>query len=67
MKLKLDVEKSTREMEVFREKLRREEESNRRKDYYEDVSYKRKDSSELIKWLPGIIIGAGLLLPKLSS
>ena len=54
-------------MDVFREKLRREEESNRRKDYYEDVSYKRKDSSELIKWLPGIIIGAGLLLPKLSS
>lgn len=67
LKLKLEMEKSLREMELYRDKMAREEESNRRKDYYEHQSYQRKDSSELLKWLPGIILGAGILLPKLSS
>ena len=66
-KYKLEAEKALRDMEAAREKLRQEEESNRRKDHYENRSYDRKDSSELIKWLPGIIVGMGILLPKLTS
>ena len=66
-KLKLDADKAFRDMEMLKEKIRYDEESNRRKDYYENRSYDRKDSSELVKWLPGIILGAGLLIPKLMS
>ena len=29
-----------------------------RKDYYESRSYERKDTSELLKFIPGLIIGA---------
>lgn len=66
-KIKLDAEKNLRDLDILKDKLRREEDSNRRKDYYDERSYDRKDSSEIIKWLPGIILGAGLLLPKLMS
>lgn len=66
-KLVTDQEKAFRDMEQFKEKLRLESESQSRKDYYENRSLDRKDSSEITKWLPGLIIGAGLLLPKLMS
>lgn len=66
-KIRLEADKALRDMEMFKEKLRLDSESNSRKEYYEQRSLDRKDSSEIIKWLPGIIIGAGLLLPKLTS
>ena len=66
-KLSLETEKTLRDMEAFKEKLRLDSESASRKDYYENRSLDRKDSSEITKWLPGIILGAGLLLPKLMS
>lgn len=66
-KIKMDMEKAQSDMAYLQYKLRREEESNRRDDYWEERSYKRKDSSEFVKWLPGIAVGLGLLLPKLMS
>jgi hypothetical protein len=66
-KLVTDQEKAFRDMEAFKEKLQLERESQSRKEYYENRSLDRKDSSEITKWLPGLIIGAGLLIPKLMS
>ena len=40
---------------------RRSMEAINRKDHYEERSYVRKDSSEMIKWLPGLV-GAGVAL-----
>lgn len=34
-----------------------EERGNRRKDHYEDRSYERKDTSELIKFIPALVLG----------
>lgn len=66
-KLVTDQEKAFRDMEAFKEKLQLERDSQLRKEYYEDRSLSRKDSSEITKWLPGLILGAGLLIPKLMS
>lgn len=66
-KLQTEMEKTRTDMQMLQYKLQREEESNRRDDYWEERSYQRKDTSEFVKWLPGIAVGLGLLLPKLMS
>ena len=61
---KLEKESKKREAKYAREKAKRESRMSEEKDYYERRSYERKDSSEFIKWLPPIILGAGMLISK---
>lgn len=50
------------EFQRQRNKDRFDERSNYRKDHFEDKSYVRKDTSEIIKYLPTMIIGIGAVL-----
>jgi len=60
-----ETEQSIRMMRLKEEigalEHRRSMESLNRKDHYEERSYSRKDSTELFKWIPGLI-GAGAAL-----
>ena len=60
-----DARLKEREVQYAREKAEREYRLNMQRDYYEHRSYDRKDSSEIIKWIPPMIVGAGLILSKL--
>lgn len=46
------------------EKAERDARLNRERDYYERRSYDRKDSSEIVKWIPPMVVGAGLIIAK---
>ena len=46
------------------EKADREARAYRERDYYERRSYDRKDSSEIVKWIPPMVVGAGLIIAK---
>lgn len=74
-RLRLNAEQARREYEFKMEQALRNQEMAERKlqqeiaqasmrDYYERRSYDRKDSSELIKWLPGIALGAAAFMIK---
>lgn len=60
-----DARLKEREVQYAREKAEREARLSMQKDYYENRSYDRKDSSEIIKWIPPMIVGAGLILARL--
>lgn len=64
-KFNLESDRLQRDLSAHIEKIRQDEISTRRKDYYEERHHVRKDSSELVKWAPSLIVGLGLLLPKL--
>lgn len=59
-----DARLKEREVQYAKEKAEREYRLNVQKDYYEARSYERKDSSEIIKWIPPMVVGAGLILSK---
>jgi predicted nucleic acid-binding protein len=40
---------------------------NQRSDYYDERSYQRKDSSELIKYIPAILLGVGGLFTYMGK
>jgi hypothetical protein len=58
---KLSKEKALREEELSKRKAERddtfEDRSVRRKDAYEERSHERKDNSEIVKYLPSLIVG----------
>ena len=64
-KLQREAEKAREDVLYYQRKLQQEEESNRRKDYWDERSSARKDSSELVKWMPTLLVGGGLLITKL--
>lgn len=64
-KLQREAEKAREDVLYYQRKLQQEEESNRRKDYWDERSSVRKDSSELVKWMPTLLVGGGLLITKL--
>lgn len=57
--------KTAREERMLKLKEETEKRSQQRNDYYEQRSYSRKDDSEMLKWIPAIILGGGLLAYKL--
>lgn len=58
--LGIEEDQKHRDHLISKQKAELEEASMRRKDHYEHRSYNRKDSSEVIKWLPALAIGAGI-------
>lgn len=56
----VDRDRRYKELEQERERIKHELELKRlrEKDHYEDRSMRRKDSSELLKMLPGLVLGA---------
>jgi hypothetical protein len=52
------------EAKLAHEKAIRESQRDYEKDHYERRSYVRKDTSEIVKWAPAIVVGAGILLSK---
>lgn len=50
-----------------KEKISHELEKIRLKDYYEAKSYQRKDQSEIVKWIPSMIIGIGGVLVAIKA
>lgn len=59
---KLAQQKIELDEAVASNKASREVDSLRNKDFYESRSYQRKDTSEVLKWLPTVLVGvAGLL------
>lgn len=74
-RVKLNATQAQREHEIKMEQLLRNHEALERKlqqeiaqasmrDYYERRSYERKDSSEFMKWLPGLALGAAAFMIK---
>jgi hypothetical protein len=71
IELRLSLEASEREAKqksidaaYAAEKADREARAYRERDYYERRSYDRKDSSEIVKWIPPMVVGAGLIIAK---
>lgn len=71
VELRLSLEASEREARqksidaaYAAEKADREARAHRERDYYERRSYDRKDSSEIVKWIPPMVVGAGLIIAK---
>lgn len=62
---RLEKEAKRRDAQLAREKAERESRMLGVRDYYEHRSYDRKDSSEIVKWLPALAVGAGVLVSKL--
>jgi septal ring factor EnvC (AmiA/AmiB activator) len=64
VEMRLEQEAKEREARYATEKAERESRMLRDKEYYERRSYDRKDSSEIVKWVPAMVLGAGVLLSK---
>ncbi len=62
---KLTQEMKEMEAKFAREKAERDSRRDYEKDYYERRSYVRKDSSEIVKWVPAIAVGLGVVVAKL--
>ena len=60
----IERDRRYKELETERERIKHELEMRRlrEKDFYEDRSQRRKDSSELMKMLPGLLLGAVALV-----
>jgi hypothetical protein len=57
LKQQIEEEKIKREEEYEKRSIQRKDEQEQRKDYYEQRSYERKDNSELVKYMPTILVG----------
>lgn len=65
----IEKDRRYKELEVERERIKHELELERmrKKDQYEERSSKRKDTSELVKILPALILGAAAIITTLIS
>lgn len=61
---RLEKEAKRRDAQLAKEKAERESRMLGVRDHYEHRSYDRKDTSEIVKWLPALAVGAGVLVSK---
>lgn len=66
-KMELDKEKTEWQARKDREDLERKTEYERMKDHYDRRSYERKDQTEILKYLPTIMVGLGSIFLAIKT
>mgnify|MGYP000028161821 CR=1 FL=1 len=68
-KLESDMKRKDLEMASLKDELKHEREIRklRREDHYEERSYDRKDVSEIMKWIPPLIVSLAIIVAKFAA